>query len=454
MLITNARVITWAQPNEILDRHAVRIVGGEIRELGPSDVLASRHPGERVLDARGQILAPGNINAHGHFYGGLIRGMAVPGDAPASLPTMLTKVWWPFDKALGEDEVRVSALIGLVDGIRHGTTTIFDHHASPSFIDGSLDVIADAVHEAGLRSVLCYEVTDRDGPDRARAGIEENVRFLSRCARGPVAEGRVAPSFGIHASMTVSEDTLAACREAAPAEAGFHVHVGEHPYDQYRSLALGGKRAVERLAAHDMLNPRTIAAHAIDVDAAEVRLLADARAWVSHQARNNMNVTIGISDVESHQRSGARVCLGTDGLSQTMWREAEFAQAAQKVKHHDSRRLPADRLMEMLVYNNGGLASQYFGRPVGVVAPGAAADLILVDYHAPTPLTPETLPSHVVFGFNESMVTTTVVDGEILMRDRVLQGLDEERIAARARELAPGLWERYARHVPGDPVLA
>ena len=120
---------------------------------------------------------PGNINAHGHYYSAFACGISIPGDAPISLPTILHKLWWPFDKALTAEDVRYSVWNGVIDAIKHGTTTMFDHHSSPNCIDGVLDLIAEVVEEAGLRSILCFEVTDRDGPERARAGIEENVRF-------------------------------------------------------------------------------------------------------------------------------------------------------------------------------------------------------------------------------------------------------------------------------------
>jgi putative selenium metabolism protein SsnA len=454
MLITNARLITWGRPNQILEDHGLRISSGKIAEIGPSAELMRKHAEAERLDARGQYVLPGNICAHGHYYSAFARGLSVPGDPPITLPTILHKLWWPFDRALGEADVRYSALVGLVDAIKHGTTTLFDHHSSPNCIDGVLDVIAEAVEASGLRSVLCFEVTDRDGPERARAGIAENARFLRRCAQASLAEGRVAAAFGLHAPMTVSEATLAACREAAPEAAGFHLHVAEHEYDEVRSLRLGGARSVDRLARHGLLGGRTLMAHAIHLDAREVGLAAEAGAWASHQPRNNMNTGDGIAEVESYMRAGLRTCLGTDGLSSTMWKEAETAYYLHKIKHRDGRRLPGDLLLEMLVYNNAALASTYFPEArLGVIEPGAFADLIFVDYHPTTPLTVENLPGHLVFGFNESMITTTLVNGRVLMRDRVLLTLDEAAITAKSRELAAAFWKRYEALVPPEPVL-
>ena len=254
--------------------------------------------------------------------------------------------------------------------------------------------------------------------------------------------------------MTVSDDTLAACRESVPAGVGFHVHVGEHEYDQYRSVAESGTRSVDRLFNHGMLGDRSIMAHAIHLDAREIMLLADTGTASSHQPRNNMNVGDGIAAVESQMRAGVRMCLGNDGLAPTMWREAEAAYLLQKIAHRDGRRLPADQLLEMAIYNNAALASLYFpGAVVGTVAEGAAADLILVDYHPATPMTPANIGGHLVFAMNESMITTTIVAGEVLMRDRELLTVDEQEVKARCREAAPAFWERYEAGVPDEPIL-
>src|SRR3972149_2266512 len=186
MLITNATLVTWEAGNRLLPDHALKIDGDRITALGPSAELEKQHAADRDrLDARGQLVMPGSICAHTHFYGAFARGMAIPGDPPKDFPEILERLWWKLDKALTLDDVRYSALVCLVDAIKHGTTTLIDHHASPNAIDGSLDVIAEAVLQSGLRACLCYEVTDRDGPDGAKAGIAENVRFIKSQISNP-----------------------------------------------------------------------------------------------------------------------------------------------------------------------------------------------------------------------------------------------------------------------------
>jgi len=450
MLITNAKLITLAKPNRILEGHALYINGGRIAEIGLQDQLLARHPEASRLDAKGQYVMPGNICAHTHFYGAFARGMAIPGQAPQDFPEVLGKLWWPLDRSLTLEDVRYSALVMLVDAIRHGTTTLIDHHASPNALEGSLDQIAEAVDQAGLRAVLCYEVTDRDGQAKARQGIAENLRFIEQARAGNLAGGRVAATFGLHASLTLSEATLLACREAAPDGVGFHIHVAEHEADQYDSLEKSGLRVVDRLQRHGILGPRSIAAHAVHVDAKEVQLLAESGTWVTHQPRSNMNNAVGVAQVESMLRAGVRVCLGTDGFSQAMWQEAKAAYLLHKVWQRDPRRMSAIDVMRMLSENNAALTGIFFpDAPLGVIAEGAHADLVFVDYYPPTPLTSENLPWHMIFGFDEGMVTTTIVAGQILMEDRRLPGLDEEEIAGRARELAAEAWKRYTASAAG-----
>lgn len=442
MLITNATLITWESPNRVLENYAIYISGDHIHEIGPTSNLEKQYPKTRKMDARGQIVMPGGICAHTHFYGAFSRGLAIPGTAPKDFPEILEKLWWPLDKSLTYEDIRYSALVCLVDAIKHGTTTLADHHASPNAIDGSLDVIAEAVDSSGLRGVLCYEVTDRDGPEKTDAGIKENIRFLKRLVAEP--NPRLAGTFGLHASLTLSGATLQACRAAAPEGTGFHIHAAEHEVDEYDSLNKSNMRVIDRLHNHEILGSKTITAHCTHIDAGEIELLKDTGTWVTHQPRSNMNNAVGAAPVESMMRTGVKVCLGNDGFSNAMWEEWKAAYFLHKVTSRDPRRMNGNDVAQMAVYNNAALGRVFFpNAPIGQIIPGAFADLIFVDYRSPTPVTVGNLAWHIIFGFQQSMVTTTIVGGKVLMKDRQLQTLDETEIAARARELAPKTWKRY-----------
>lgn len=443
MLITHGRLITWGVPNQILDDHAIKIEAGRITDFGPSEELETKYPTDERFDACEQLVMPGSICAHTHFYSAFSRGMAVAG-TPADFPEILGLLWWRLDRVLDEKAVYYSALVSLVDAVRHGTTTLIDHHASPNYIDGSLDAIARAVSETGVRAVLCYEVTDRDGPERASAGIRENLRFINRLAADRETHGHLGAMFGLHASLTLSEETLDLCRQAAPDGVGFHIHVAEHPVDEYDSLAKSGLRVVDRLEKHGLLGPRSIAVHAVHVDAKEMAILAQTETWVTHQPRSNMNNGVGLPRVEEMLRAGIRVCLGNDGFSNAMWEEWKTAYLAHKLVGNDPRRMNGMDVVKMAITNNASLASLLLdGGKKGVIERGACADLMVVDYAPFTPLTVDNLPWHILFGFRDGMVTSTMVDGRFLMKNRELTFLDEHQLAAEVRDYAPAIWARY-----------
>jgi putative selenium metabolism protein SsnA len=370
--------------------------------------------------------------------------MAVPGEPATNFPQILERLWWRLDKALTLEDVRYSALVCLVDAIRHGTTTLVDHHASPKAIEGSLDVIAEAAQEAGLRSCLCYEVTDRDGPERAQSGIAENVRFAK--SQIPNPQSQIAASFGLHASLTLSDETLADCVSAASELGlGFHIHVAEDAADQEDSLRKSGRRVVHRLHDAGVLGPHTIAVHCVHVDEGEIELLAETGTWVTHQPRSNMNNGVGVAPVKPMLRAGVNVGLGNDGFSNQMFAEMKAAYLVHKLWQRDPRAMPGDVVMGLAYANNARLARVFWpDLRLGELREGAAADLVFVDYHPTTPLTAGNLPWHLLFGVEASAITATVCAGRVLMRDRQLLTLDEEAITARSRELAAQVWKRIA----------
>ncbi|GAB1470047.1 putative aminohydrolase SsnA [Chloroflexota bacterium] len=446
MLIINANIITWEAPNRVLANSAILIEGGKIKEIGTTKSLTAKHPKAKTTDANGQYVMPGGICAHTHFYSAFARGLATPGPAPKDFPDILKKLWWPLDRSLDPESVRYSALACLVDAVKHGTTTLFDHHASPNTIDGSLDIIAEAVDKSGLRAVLCYEVTDRDGMEKANAGIQENERFIKRLASNP--HPRLGAAFGLHASLTLSGATLQACAASAPEGTGFHIHTAEHESDEYDSLQKSGMRVIDRLQKHGILGPKTITAHGVDFDAREMEILSETETWLTHQTRSNMNNGVGTAQIESMMRMGVKVCLGNDGFTNSMWDDWKAAYLLHKSEHRDPRRMGGYDVQQMAIYNNTALAQAYFpNEPIGQIIPDAAADLIFVDYQPFTPLTDGNLPWHIIFGFQQSMVTSTMVAGKFLMRDRKLLTLDEAEIAARAREIAPRIWKKYEEEV-------
>ncbi|MDH4208133.1 MAG: putative aminohydrolase SsnA [Anaerolineae bacterium] len=438
MLITNGTMVTLGEENQLLRDGALLVDGSRIAALGATDELLMKHPDADVLDAQGKLVMPGLMCSHTHFYGAFARGMALKGEPPSNFPEILEHLWWRLDKTLNREDVRYSALVCLVDAIRNGTTTLLDHHASPNEVAGSLDIIAEAVDEAGLRACLCYEVSDRDGPEVAQQGLRENERFITE-----VSGERLAGTFGLHASLTLSEETLAQAVEMANAlEVGFHIHAAEDKADVNDSLKKYGLRVVERLEKAGILGPKTIAAHCVHIDAFEMDILRETGTNVVHNPRSNMNNAVGVADVPALLRRGINVGLGNDGFSNNMFTEMETTYLLHKLGQKDPRAMGADQVLRMAATNNARIANLFFERPLGQLVEGAYADIILVDYVPTTPLDVGNFPWHLVFGMNGGQVSTTIVGGKVLMKDRQLLTLDEEAICARSRELAQKVWAR------------
>jgi len=431
LTLAGGLVVEALDPPSVVEAD-VAVEDGRIAAVGPADRAGT------VIDCSGCVVIPGNVCAHTHLYSALARGMPYRLDPPRNFVEILQRVWWRLDRALDGDSVRASALVGGMEALLAGTTSVVDHHASPDAIAGSLDVIADALQEVGLRSVLCYEVTDRDGPERAEAGIQENRRFLEAPPR-PLARGMV----GAHASFTLSPETLAGCAEVARGTgAGVHVHVAEDLADQADSEARFGMPVVERLAEAGALEGRSLLAHCVHVHPSEIGLIHRTGAAVAHNARSNMNNGVGRAPVEA---LGDAVVLGTDGIGADMFAES---QAAFWRARDDS--LDAGPATTLAALSRGAaFAGDAFGEPrLGHIEPGAPADLVVLDYRPPTPFSTEKLAGHWMFGLSSRWVRDVVVAGEVVVRNRRLTKVDQDELAAKAAVEASRLWERMDRIGP------
>jgi putative selenium metabolism protein SsnA len=439
LLVRGGTLVTLGAPCRVLAGHDLVLDGERIARMAPAGAVAG--PFDRELDARGKVVLPGLVNAHMHFYSTLVRGLGKA--APSKdFQEILRNLWWRLDRTLSLDDVEVSAEVALLDAIRRGTTTLVDHHASPGAVRGSLDRIARAVRRSGLRACLCYEVSDRDGPQVAAAGLAENEEFARACAAA--GDPQLRALFGLHAAFTLGDDTLA--RAGALGRAlgvGFHVHVAEAASDVAENRARYGKSPVARLADHGLLGPGSVAAHAVHVDAADRERLAAAGAFVAHNPQSNLNNAVGIADVVALARAGVRVGLGTDAMTVGMLEELRVGLWAQHLRQDD----PGCGFAELtgaLTVQNPALASALWGFPIGVLAEGAAADVILVDYDPPTPLEDATALGHLVFGISQAPVDATICQGRVLMEGKRLHpDLDEAGVMARSRALARTLWERF-----------
>jgi putative selenium metabolism protein SsnA len=436
-LVQGGIVITQGHVGEVIQSGAVLVEGSLIADVGERSELEKKYPEANRIDCGDRLIMPGLINAHTHLYSALARGMPFTAEAPSNFVEILERVWWKLDKLLDDEGVYMSSLVGLIDCLRHGTTTLLDHHASPFQCTGSLARMAGAVDEVGLRACLAYEVSDRDGPDVAQAGIEENRSFIEWCRKEK--RENLAASFGLHASFTLSDETLARCVEAADG-AGFHVHLAEDRADLEDARSRWGTSVVGRFKDAGILGERTLAIHGIHIDEDDMGMLAETGTKVVHNPQSNCNNAVGTADVLGMLEKGVTVGLGSDGFSANPLDELRAANILHKLVRKDPRVGTAE-VCDLLFRNNPRIAGLFFGEPVGVLKPGAFADLIVLDYRPPTPVHSQNLIGHILFGIAGTPVDSVMVGGRFLMKSRELVGIDEERILARSREAATKLWK-------------
>jgi putative selenium metabolism protein SsnA len=421
-VLTGATVVVSLDPLWTA-RGDLHVVDGRIAASG----------GTARRDCSGCVVIPGNVCAHTHLYSALARGMPYALEPPQDFVQILQRVWWRLDRALDEGSVRASALVGGLEALLSGTTTLIDHHASPNAIDGSLDVIEESLRALGVRSVLCYETSDRDGPTRAQAGLRENRRFVERVRRErpPLARGMV----GAHASFTLSDETLAACAGLGREfDVGVHVHAAEDRADERDAVALHERRVVSRLAGAGALNPRALLAHGVHLDDDEIDLVASTGASIAHNARSNMNNSVGRARVNAF---GERLALGTDGIGSDMFEESRAAFFRLREDDLDTAfDWPLHRLAA-----GSELAAEIFDEPLlGTLEIGAPADLVVLDYDAPAPVDEGSFAGHWIFGLSSRSVRDVMVGGEWVVLDRELTRLDRRLVAADALAQSKRLW--------------
>ncbi len=458
MIIRNARVLTLDATNRVLDSACVEILpGGSVGYVGSAGVGApfQHHPGgggrlpssseegsQESIDAQGKLLMPALINCHTHLYSTLARGISLPGRAPKNFPDVLKKLWWRLDRALNLDNVYYSALVGAIDSAKNGVGTLVDHHSSPGACAGSLDRVERALREVGLRGVLCYETSDRNGSASATEGLNENIRFLERLRSG-AGDGLIAGCFGLHASFTLSDRTLRRAVEANNSlGAGFHVHVAEDRCDLEDARRRGRASPAARLHELGILDHRSLAAHCVHVNTRDIAALARHQINVVHNPQSNCNNAVGMARLVEMFRAGVLVGLGSDGYSPRMWEEFKAAFHVQKLREGDPCVGYAEAYAAALL-NNRTMARKIWGWEIGRIETGARADLVLVDYYPPTPLRSDNLFGHFLFGIANAPVDSLIVNGRFVLRNQQCVNVDEREVAAKAAAQARLLWERF-----------
>lgn len=437
MLILKNVTAVQLYPAKVQEGVDIAIENDVIVEVG--DALTHRYPAAQWKEMHGRIAMPGMVCAHNHFYSGLSRGiMANIAPCPDFIST-LKNLWWRLDRALDEESLYYSGLICAMEAVKSGCTAVIDHHASPSYIAGSLPTLRNAFLKIGLRGMTCFETTDRnDGIKELQAGVEENIRFAQLIDRAKHAKTEpylVEAHIGAHAPFTVSNAGLEMLREATKATGrGLHIHAAEDRYDVSHSHHIYGKDLLARLAEYDLITGKTLVAHGLYLSAEDIALLNEQDAFLVHNARSNMNNHVGYNPHLTHIR---HLALGTDGIGSDMFEEMKFA----FFKHRDAGGpLWPDSFARALV-NGNELLSRNFGAHFGRLEPGYKADLTLCDYPAPTPLLADNIAGHIAFGLGSASVHSVMVNGVMVYEDRQFN-FDCDLIYSQARKVAAEMWRR------------
>lgn len=437
LLIGNGQVITRDPEQPYLKNGAVVTDGARIAAVGDEETLKKAYPEAEYVDAAGGVIMPGLINAHTHIYSGLARGLSIAGYNPTNFLEILEGMWWHIDRHLNLDGTRASAYATILDCIRNGVTTIFDHHASFAEIPGSLFAIRDVAAETGMRACLCYEVSERDGEEKTEQGIRENAEFAAWAKEAD--DPMIKAMFGGHALFTISDRTFEKMAEANNGMTGFHIHVAEGMNDVYDSLRNYGCRPVNRLLYNGILGERTLLGHCIHVSPAEMDIIKETGTMVVNNPESNMGNAVGCAPVLQMMKKGITVGMGTDAYTHDM---LESMKVFLIIQRHNTA-MPNVAWSEdvtMQFVNNRAIAEKTFGVPLGILKEGAAADIIVMDYKPFTPFDGSNVDGHMIFGMNGRNVTTTVINGRVVYRNRTFVGLDEERVNAWIREQSELLW--------------
>ncbi len=438
LVIGNGRLFTRDENLPYIENGAVAADGTKIAAAGTTESIRNTYKDAEFIDAKGGVIMPAFINTHEHIYSAMARGLSIKGYNPKGFLDILDGQWWTIDRHLTLAQTKYSAMDTMISCIRNGVTTIFDHHASFGQIKGSLFEIAQAAKELGVRSCLCYEISDRDGMDKAREAVMENAEFIRYALKDDT--DMIAGMMGMHAQFTISDETMALAAANKPEEAGYHIHVAEGIEDLHDCLKKYGKRITDRLMDCGILGEKTLLGHCIYINPHEMDLIKDTDTMVVHNPESNMGNACGCPPTMELVKRGILTGLGTDGYTHDMTESFKVANVLHK--HHLCDANAAwGEVPKMLFENNAAIANRYFKTPLGVLKEGAAADVIVVDYDPPTQLDETNINGHILFGMTGRDVVTTVGNGKVLMQDREVKVADVKEVMAKCREESAKLWK-------------
>ena len=416
---------------------AIYIKEGIIISVGDEEKVFEKIPKESSLDSydsKGRVIFPGLINLHHHFYSAFAKGLAPQGPTD-NFRNILENMWWKLDKALDKESVQLSAAVTVLDSVRAGVTTVFDHHASPYDIEGSLQAIAAITSRAGIQAVLCYEVSDRDGEDIFRIGLDENLSFIESYRDNEMLQGIL----GLHANFTLDDDSLNEVSHHFDPEVGIHIHCGEDRSDLDYCRELDYKGPADRLNRFDLLCNKSILAHGVHLSKEDVEILKQKRSVIVHNPESNMNNNVGVLSIPMPE--DIMIGLGTDGMSSDMLKTLKSGFLSHRQNGVTSD-IIMDNLSQYLFEANGKVASLFFGGKMGRLEAGAPADISIMDYIPYTEFNSDNIMGHILFGMGDIKAHMVMKRGKVLFEDGTFFTLDEELILQEATRASKRLWDK------------
>ncbi len=439
-LYGNGRIATLNEEKPYIENGAIAVSEGIILGTGDSNTLREKYSHAEFVNLNNRLVIPGLINTHMHLYSTFARGLTF-GVSPRTFLQILENIWWKLDLFLtNREEIYYSALVPIIEGLRAGTTSIIDHHASFGYIDGSLDIIEEAILKAGIRGVLTYEVSDRWGEEKKKSSINENIRYIKK----KKDENFISALFGLHASMTLSNRTLEECVSSVEGlDIGFHIHVAEGQEDVEDSLSKYNMRVIERLNSFGILGEKTIAVHCIHINRKEIDLLSQSKTNVIHNPESNMNNAVGVAPILEMNDANVLLGLGTDGYTPSMFESVKVAYILPKL-HYKDPQAGSMLAYKMLFENNRKILGKYFRKEIGILKEGAFADFIALDYYPPTTLNDKNIFFHLIFGMRENMINDVIINGNHVIKNKEFTSIDEKEIMAKSREVSKKFWEKFS----------
>lgn len=439
MILTNGVIITNDENNSFYENGAIYIKENIIADIGDAAEIMKKYPDEEIIDVKNRLIMPGMICGHSHIYSAYARGMA------ASKPTdnffnVLENLWWTLDRTLTLEDVKLNAMTTYMESIQNGVTTLVDHHSGPNSVEGSLFKLAEAAKELGIRTSLCYELSDRDGKEIRDKEIKENIEWIKACKKDDNGD-MLKAMFGLHASFTLSDETLYKAQEAmAGLYDGYHVHVAEGIEDEWDSVQKHGKRVVERLDDFGIITENTLAVHGVHINEREMDILKEHNTPIIFNPESNMNNAVGCPPILRMLEKGITVGMGTDAYTNDMFDSMKVSNILLSHNACDPTKGFGETL-DIQFKNNPKIFSKYFKKDIGVLKKDAYADIITFDYNPYTPLTKDNWGGHILFGLTGRLVNDTIINGEFVMKDKIIVKVDQKEIHAKSRERAKEIWK-------------